>query len=42
LAVVLDLYARRVIGWSMSDQACQHLVTNALEDAWRSRGRPTG
>ena len=30
LAVVLDLYAHRVIGWSMSAQADQHLVIKAF------------
>lgn len=33
LAVVLDLYARRVITWSMSAQADQHLVIKALDEA---------
>lgn len=42
LAVVLDLYARRVIGWSMSAQANQHLVLKALDKAWHRRGKPTG
>lgn len=42
LAVVLDLYARRVIGWSISDQASQQLVTKALDDAWQCRGKPSG
>ena len=42
LAVVLDLYARRVIGWSMSAQASQHLVLRALDEAWHRRGKPTG
>ncbi|MFW1755436.1 DDE-type integrase/transposase/recombinase, partial [Acinetobacter wanghuae] len=42
LAVVLDLYARRVIGWSMSAQADQHLVIKALDEAWHRRGKPSG
>jgi putative transposase len=42
LAVVLDLYARRVIGWSMSAQANQHLVLKALDEAWHRRGKPAG
>ncbi|MFW1755437.1 DDE-type integrase/transposase/recombinase, partial [Acinetobacter wanghuae] len=42
LAVVLDLYARRVIGWSMSVQADQHLVIKALDEAWHRRGKPSG
>ncbi|KAB0628873.1 DDE-type integrase/transposase/recombinase [Acinetobacter gandensis] len=42
LAVVLDLYAHRVIGWSMSAQADQHLVIKALDEAWHRRGKPSG
>lgn len=42
LAVVLDLYARRVVGWSMSERADKELVINALDDAWNRRGKPTG
>lgn len=42
VAVVLDLYARRVIGWSMSSQADQHLVIKALDEAWHRRGKPSG
>lgn len=34
LTVVLDLYARRVIGWSFSNSADKELVTKALDDAW--------
>ena len=36
LAVVLDLYSRQVIGWSMSDRNDTHLVSDALAMAiWR-------
>lgn len=42
LAVVIDLFARRVVGWSMSDTPDSKLVINALEKAWLSRGRPSG
>ena len=42
LAVVLDLYARRVIGWAMSDTADADLVVQALGHAWEQRGRPVG
>jgi putative transposase len=42
LAVVLDLYARRVIGWAVSSSADKELVTKALDDAWQRRGRPEG
>ena len=42
LAVVLDLYARRVVGWAMSDTADAGLVVQALDHAWEQRGRPAG
>lgn len=40
LAVVLDLYARRVVGWSLSDKVDTSLVVRALEDAYHRRGKP--
>lgn len=40
LAVVLDLYARRVVGWAMSSRPDAELVTQALQHAWEQRGRP--
>lgn len=41
LAVVLDLYSRRVVGWSMSNRITQKLVSNALQMAiWRRRPEP--
>ena len=42
LAVVLDLYARRVVGWSMSETADASLIVKSLEHAWEQRGRPQG
>jgi putative transposase len=39
-AVVLDLYSRRIVGWSMSPQMTADLVTNALVMAIWRRGRP--
>lgn len=42
LAVVLDLCARRVVGWAMSDNADANLVVQALEHAWEQRGHPHG
>ncbi len=42
LAVVLDLYARCVVGWSMSERANKELVIQALDDAWSRRGKPAG
>ena len=40
LAVVLDLFSRRVVGWSMSTQMTTDLVAEALLMAVRLRGRP--
>jgi len=37
LAVLLDLYSRRVVGWSMSDRLKQDLVTGALKMALTHR-----
>ena len=40
LAVILDLYARRIVGWSMSKNPNAALVINALENAYQQRGKP--
>jgi putative transposase len=40
-AVVLDLFSRRVVGWSMNQQMTAQLVTDALVMAIWRRGRPT-
>lgn len=42
LAVVLDLYARRVVGWAISSHPDSQLVVKALERAYEQRGRPEG
>ena len=42
LAVVLDLYARRVVGWAFSPTADAQLVRQALAVAYESRGCPSG
>lgn len=42
LAVVIDLYARRVVGWAFSMIADARLACNALRMAVESRGRPVG
>lgn len=42
VAVVLDLYARRVIGHALSDRADAELVVRALEHAFLQRGQPEG
>jgi len=39
-AVVLDLYSRRVVGWSASSQMVSQLVTDALIMALWRRGKP--
>ena len=40
LAVVLDLYSRKIVGWSMSDRNNTKLVTDALTMAfWRRKVR---
>ncbi|WP_040514797.1 IS3 family transposase, partial [Paraglaciecola polaris] len=40
LAVVIDLYTRRIVGWSMSAKPDAELVVNALDMAYEQRGRP--
>lgn len=40
LAIVLDLYSRRVIGWSMKAEMTAQLVTDALMMAVWRRGKP--
>lgn len=42
LAVVLDLYSRRVVGWAISDRADAVLVVKALEMAYLHRHKPSG
>jgi putative transposase len=41
LAVVLDLFARRVVGWAMSSSPDADLTVKALGHAWEQRGRPS-
>ncbi len=40
LAVVLDLYARRVVGWAISGSPDADLVVKALDHTWEQRGEP--
>jgi len=40
LAVVLDLFARRVIGYSVAQSMHTELVLEAIEQAWIARGCP--
>lgn len=42
LAAVLDLYARRVVGWALSEKPDAQLVIKALDRAYEQRGRPAG
>ena len=39
-AAVIDLFSRRVVGWSMSDTMTAQLVTDALVMAIWRRGKP--
>ncbi len=40
VAVVLDLYSRRIVGWSMSQEMTSQMVTDALMMAVWRRGKP--
>ena len=42
LAVVMDLYSRRIVGWSMSRWISRHLVIDALRMALGARQPETG
>ncbi|TMO38127.1 IS3 family transposase [Pseudoalteromonas sp. S4389] len=42
LAVIIDLFARRVVGWAMSDKPDTDLVIKALDRAYEQRGKPSG
>ncbi len=42
LAVVLDLFSRKVVGWCMSETIDRHLVLRALDMALESRQPPQG
>ena len=42
LAVVLDLFARKPVGWAMSTTPDSALTVKALQMAWELRGRPAG
>ncbi len=41
VAVVMDLYSRRIVGWSMNTRMTAELVTEALVTAIWRRGKPT-
>ncbi|EIK8119717.1 IS3 family transposase [Escherichia coli] len=42
LAVVLDLFARKPVGWALSFSPDSRLTMKALEMAWETRGKPVG
>jgi putative transposase len=42
LAVVIDLYSRMVVGWSINNRMAKDLVINALEKAIKSRNPDPG
>jgi putative transposase len=42
LAVVLDLFSRKVIGWAISNSPDSELTMQALTMAYESRGKPKG
>ena len=42
LAVVIDLFARKPIGWAMSLSPDSQLTSKALMNAYESRGKPKG
>ncbi len=39
LAVLMGLYARKVVGWAMSNHSDTELTMKALDDAWSRLGR---
>ena len=42
LATVMDLYARKVVGWSLSNSPDSQLTAKALTMAYETRGKPEG
>lgn len=40
LAIVIDLFSRKPVGWAMSFSPDSHLTTDALSMAFESRGKP--
>jgi transposase InsO family protein len=42
LAVVLDLFSRKVIGWSLGERMTRQLAIDALTMAWFARGGNSG
>jgi putative transposase len=42
IAIVMDLYARRIVGWAYSNQPDTQLIIEALDQAIQARGSPKG
>lgn len=42
LAVVMDLYSRRIVGWAMNRRMTSQLVQDAFQMAWRACQPPPG
>ena len=42
VAVLMDLYSRRIVGWAMDERMTTALTSHALEMALQYRGWPTG
>ena len=42
LAIVMDLYSRRIIGWHVSQDRTQQLTIKAVWKAWKARKQATG
>lgn len=42
LAAVMDMYSRKIVGWSMRDRMSKELVLDALEMAYRRQGPGRG
>ena len=42
LAVVMDLYSRRIVGWAMNRRITSQLVQDAFQMAWRACQPPPG
>ena len=42
LAVIIELYSRKVVGWSMNKSMSKQLVINALDMAVKNRKPPKG
>ena len=40
LCIILDLYARRIVGYRVSRNASTHLVTATFRNAYQERGKP--